>query len=95
MELKPIGEKVIVELLEAQEKTKGGIIVPDAAREKPHEGKVIAVGNGRTLPSGKTIPLEVKPGDKIIFSKYSGNEVKLDDQEFVIVDIDDVLAILK
>lgn len=95
MELKPIGDKVIVELLEAKEKTKGGIIVPDTAKEKPHEGKVIAIGSGRTLTNGKVIPPEVKPGDKIVFSKYSGNEVKLDDKEFVIVDADDILAILK
>lgn len=95
MELKPIGDKVIVELLEAQEKTKGGIIFPDTAKEKPHEGKVIAVGSGRALSNGKTVPPEVRPGDKIVFSKYSGNEVKLDDKEFVIVEADDILAILK
>ena len=94
MSLQPIGDKIIVERLEAQEKTKGGIILPDTAREKPQEGKVIAVGKGKTLPSGKIAAPQVKQGDKILFGKYSGNEIKIDGKEYLIVDADDILAIV-
>ena len=95
MNLKPIGDKVIIEVLEAEGKTPGGIVLPDTAKEKPQEGKVIAVGDGKTLPSGKTVPLTVKPGDKILFGEYSGSEIKLEDNEYLIVNEDDILAILK
>lgn len=95
MELKPIGDKVIIEVLEALEKTKSGIILPDTAKEKPQEGKVIAVGTGKTLASGKVVPPDVKPGDKIIFGKYSGSEIKLEDKEYLIMDADDILAVVK
>ena len=94
MNLKPIGDKVIVELLEAREKSKGGIILPDTAKEKPQEGKVIAVGKGKTLTSGKVVPPNVKAGDKILFGKYSGNEVQVDGHDYLIMNEDDILAIV-
>ena len=95
MNLKPIGDKVIVEILKAEEKTKGGIILPDTAKEKPQEAKVIAVGSGKTLANGKVVTPEVKTGDIIIFGKYSGNEVKVTDKEYLIIEADDILAIVK
>ena len=95
MNLKPLGDKVIVEILDAEEKTKGGIVLPDTAKEKPQQGKVVAVGSGRTLSNGKVIPPNVKPGDRIIFGKYSGNEVAVDENEYLIVNEEDILAIVK
>lgn len=95
MNLKPIGDKVIIEVLDAEEKTSGGIVLPDTAKEKPQEGKVIAVGDGKVLASGKTVPLTVKPGDRILFGKYTGNEIKVEESEYLIVNEDDILAILK
>ena len=95
MNLKPLGDKVIVEILNAEEKTKGGIVLPDTAQEKPQQGKVIAVGNGKTLSNGKVVPPSVKPGDRIIFGKYSGNEVAVGENEYLIVNEEDILAIVK
>lgn len=95
MNLKPLGDKVIVEVLSAEEKTKGGIILPDTAKEKPQEAKVIAVGSGKTLENGKVVAPDVKSGDIVIFGKYSGSEVKVDDKEYLIIDADDILAIVK
>ncbi|MDD5009002.1 MAG: co-chaperone GroES [Candidatus Omnitrophota bacterium] len=95
MNLKPLGDKVIVEVLSAEEKTKGGIIIPDTAKEKPQEAKVIAVGSGKVLDNGKTVAPDVKAGDTIIFGKYSGSEVKVDGKEYLIIDADDILAIVK
>lgn len=95
MNLKPIGDKVIVEILKAEEKTKGGIILPDTAKEKPQEAKVIAVGSGKTLDSGKVVAPEVKEGDIIIFGKYSGSEVKIENKEYLIIEADDILAVVK
>jgi len=95
MQLKPIGDKVIVEVLKAHEKSKGGIIVPDMAKEKPQEGSVIAIGKGKVLSNGKTVPPDVKPGDKILFGKYSGNEVKVDGKEYLFINQDDILAVIK
>ena len=95
MNLKPLGDKVIIEILDAEEKTKGGIVLPDTAKEKPQQGKVIAVGSGKTLSNGKVIPPSVKPGDRIIFGKYSGNEVELGEDEYLIVNEEDILAIVK
>lgn len=95
MNLKPIGDKIIVEILKAEERTKGGIIIPDTAKEKPQEAKVVAVGSGKTLKNGKVVPPEVKAGDIIIFGKYSGSEVKVDDKEYLIIESDDILAIVK
>ncbi len=95
MNLKPLGDKIIVEVLNAQDKTKGGIILPDSAKEKPQEAKVVSVGSGKTLPNGKTVPPEVKAGDTILFGKYSGNEVKVNGKEYLIINQDDILAIIK
>ena len=94
LKLKPIGDRVIVQRLGSAEKTKGGLYVPDSAQEKPQEGKVIAVGSGKMLKNGKVVPLAVKPGDKIIFGKYSGSEIKVDDKEYVFLNEDDILAIV-
>src|SRR3990167_2621238 len=94
LKLKPVGDRVIVQRLGSAEKSRGGLYLPDAAQEKPQEGKIIAVGSGRTLKNGKTIPLTVKPGDKIIFGKYSGSEIKVDDKEYVFLSEDDILAIV-
>ena len=94
LKLKPIGDKVIVQRLGSAEKSKGGLYLPDMAQEKPQEGKVIAIGSGKMLKSGKVVPLAVKPGDKIIFGKYSGSEIKVDDKEYVFLTEDDILAIV-
>ena len=94
LKLKPIGDKVVVQVLGSVEKTKSGLYLPDAAQEKPQEGKVIAIGSGRTLKSGKKVALSVKVGDKIIFAKYSGSEIKVDDAEYLIVSDEDILAIV-
>ena len=94
LKLKPIGEHVIVQRIGSAEKTKSGLYLPDSAREKPQEGKVVAVGSGKTLKNGKVVPLTVKPGDKIVFGKYSGSEIKLDDKEYVFLTEDEILAIV-
>ena len=94
LKLKPIGDKVVVQRIGSAEKSKGGLFLPDTAQEKPQEGKVIAVGSGRTLKTGKVIPLVVKPGDRIIFGKYSGSEIKVDEKEYVFLSEDDILAIV-
>jgi chaperonin GroES len=95
MKIRPLHDRILAERLEEKEVRKGGIIIPDTAKEKPQEGKVIAVGNGQVSDDGKKIPLDVKAGDKILFGKYSGSEVKLDEQEYLIMREDDVLAILE
>ena len=95
MKIRPLHDRLLVERLEEKEVKKGGIIIPDTAKEKPQEGKVIAVGNGKVTDEGKKIPLDVKAGDKILFGKYSGSEVKIDDKEYLIMRADDVLAILE
>jgi len=95
MTLKPIGDKVIIERLQERERTTGGLYLPDTAKEKPQEGKVVAVGTGKTLPSGKTIPPRVKAGDKILFGKYSGSEVEVEGKEYLIMNEEDILAILQ
>jgi chaperonin GroES len=95
MKIRPLHDRMLVERLEEQEVKRGGIIIPDTAKEKPQEGKVIAVGNGKVADDGKKIPLDVKTGDKILFGKYSGSEVKLDDKEYLIMREEDVLAILE
>ena len=94
LKLKPIGDRVIAQRLGSAEKSKGGLYLPDSAQEKPQEGKVIAVGSGKTLKNGKVVPLSVKAGDKIIFGKYSGSEIKVDDKEYVFLNEDDILAIV-
>lgn len=95
MKIRPLHDRMVIERLEEREVKKGGIIIPDTAKEKPQEGKVIAVGNGKIGDDGKRIPLDVKAGDKILFGKYSGSEVKLDDKEYLILREEDVLAILE
>ena len=95
MKIRPLHDRLLVERLEEKEVKKGGIIIPDTAKEKPQEAKVIAVGNGKVTDEGKKIPLDVKAGDKILFGKYSGSEVKLDDKEYLILREEDVLAILE
>jgi chaperonin GroES len=95
MKIRPLHDRILVKRMEEQEVRKGGIIIPDTAKEKPQEGKVIAVGNGKVGEDGKKIPLDVKAGDRILFGKYSGNEVKIEDEEYVIMREEDVLAILE
>jgi len=95
MKIRPLHDRILIKRVEEQEVRKGGIIIPDTAKEKPQEGKVIAVGNGKVTEDGKRIALDVKAGDKILFGKYSGNEVKIDDEEYIILREEDVLAILE
>ena len=95
MKIRPLHDRLLVERLEEKEVKKGGIIIPDTAKEKPQEAKVIAVGNGKVTDKGKKIPLDVKAGEKILFGKYSGSEVKIDDKEYLILREEDVLAILE
>jgi chaperonin GroES len=95
MKVKPLQDRILVKRIEEEERTKGGIIIPDAAKEKPQEGKVVAIGDGKTLESGQKAPLTVKPGDKILFGKYSGTEIKVDGEEHLILREDDVLAIVE
>ena len=95
MKIRPLHDRIVVKRQEEREVKKGGIIIPDTAKEKPQEGKVVAVGNGRVNEDGKKIPLDVKAGDKILFGKYSGSEVKIDDEEYLIMKEDDVLAIIE
>ncbi|MBQ3585986.1 MAG: co-chaperone GroES [Synergistaceae bacterium] len=95
MKLKPLGDRIVVKVLEREEKTKGGLFLPDTAKEKPTEGEVLAVGTGKILDNGQKQPVEVKVGDRIIFSKYAGTEVKVDGEDLVIFSERDVLAIIE
>jgi len=95
MKIVPLQDRVLVRRLEEEEKTKGGIIIPDTAKEKPVEGKVIAVGKGRVKEDGTVTPLEVKAGDKILFSKYAGTEINIDGEEHLMMREDDILGIIK
>jgi chaperonin GroES len=95
MKVKPLYDRVLVKRVEAQEKVKGGIIIPDTAKEKPMEGKVIAVGAGKVDDEGKRVPLEVKVGNKVLFGKYAGTEIKIDDEEHVILREDEILGIIE
>jgi chaperonin GroES len=92
--IRPLGDKVVVKVLEAEEKTAGGIILPDSAKKKPTEGEVIAIGNGRVLDNGERSALTVKVGDRVLFSKYGGNEVTLDGKDYTILDEDQIYAIV-
>ena len=94
MKVKPLQDRILVKRVEEKETVKGGIIIPDTAKEKPQEGTVIAVGAGKLDENGKRIPLEVKVGDKVLFGKYAGNEIKIDDVEHVILREDDILGII-
>lgn len=93
--IKPIGEKILVRRLAAEEKTKGGIVLPETAKEKPKEGKVVALGEGKLLDDGKRAPFTVKVDDRIIFSSYAGTEVKIDGEEYLILSEEEILAIVK
>lgn len=93
--IKPLGDKVVIEVLEAEDKTAGGIILPDSAKKKPTEGKVIATGEGRVLDNGNRNKLSVKTGDRVLFSKYGGNDVSLDGKDYTILDEDQIYAIVK
>jgi chaperonin GroES len=95
MKYKPLQDRVVIKRLEEQEKTKGGIIIPDAAKEKPQEGRVVAVGSGKMTEKGARMVPEVKKGDKILFGKYSGTEIKVDGEEHLILREDDILAIIE
>jgi chaperonin GroES len=94
MKLKPLGDRIVVKAAPHEEKTKGGLVLPDTVKEKPVEGVVVAVGEGKILDSGKRQPMDVKVDDKVIYSKYSGTEVKLDGEEFLILSERDVLAVI-
>jgi len=95
MKLKPIGDKIIVEPEKEEEKTKSGIVLPDTAKEKPQKGKVIAVGPGKILDNGQRSPMEIKEGDIVIYSKYAGTEIKIDDKEYLILSDRDILSVLE
>ena len=95
MTFRPLHDRVLVRRVEAEEKTAGGIIIPDTAKEKPQQGKVIAVGKGKKTEDGKLLPLDVKVGDKILFGKYAGTEIKLDGKEFLMMREDDVLGVIE
>jgi len=95
MAYKPLHDRIIIQRLEEQDKTAGGIIIPDTAKEKPQQGKVIAVGTGIILKDGKTVPLQLKPGDRVIFSKYGGTEVKFGNEDYLIMREDDILGVIE
>ncbi len=95
MKIKPLNDRVLVLRIEEEEKTKGGIIIPDTAKEKPQEGKVVAVGAGKLDENGKRIPLDVKKNDRILFGKYAGNEIKIEDVEHLIMREDDILGVIE
>lgn len=95
MNIKPLGERIVIKVLESEEKTKSGIVLPDTAKEKPQMGEILAVGSGKTLENGQKVPMEVKVGDKVLFAKYAGTEVKLDDEEYMVLKESDVLAIIE
>lgn len=95
MKLRPLHDRVVVKRLEEEEKTSGGIIIPDTAKEKPQQGRVIAVGKGRILEDGKVIPLVVKEGDRVLFSKYGGADIKIEGEEHLIMREDDILAVFE
>ena len=95
MNLKPLGDRVIVRPNEGEETLPSGIVLPDTAKEKPQEGEIVSAGKGKTTEDGKILPMEVKVGDRILYGKYTGNEIKIDDQEYIIMHQDDIFGILK
>ena len=95
MKVKPLHDRLIIQTLQEEEKTKGGIIIPDTAKEKPLEGKVIAVGTGRVKKDGTKMPLEIKKGDRVLYTKYAGTEIKMDGEEYLMMREDDILAIIE
>lgn len=94
MNLRPLGDRVVLKVVEAEDKTKGGIILPDTAKERPQQGEIVAVGTGKVLENGERVPLEVKVGDRVIFSRYAGTEVKVAGEEYLIVNERDLLAVV-
>src|SRR6187402_2987230 len=95
MAFRPLGDRVLIKRVEEEQKTKGGIIIPDTAKEKPAEGKVVAVGTGRVQDDGKVRPLDVKKGDRVLFGKYSGTEVKVEGEELIIMREEDILGVIE
>ena len=95
VKVRPLGDKVLLRRLDAQEKSKGGIVIPDTAKEKPREGRVVAVGTGRTTDDGDLVAFQVKKGDRVLFSSYAGTEIKLEGRDFVIMGEDDILAVFE
>ncbi len=95
MKIRPLGDRILLKRIEGEDKSKGGIIIPDTAKEKPQEGRVVAAGKGRLLEDGKLVPLEVKKGDRVLFGKYSGAEVKLEGEEHLIMKEDDILGVIE
>ncbi len=95
MKIRPLGDKVLVKRLEAEEKTAGGIVLPDAAKEKPRQGKVVSIGNGKLLDNGTRSQMQVKKGDKVLFTSYSGSEVKIGGDEYLIMDESEIMAIVE
>ncbi len=95
VKLQPLGDRVLVKPLEQKESKRGGIIIPDTAKEKPQEGEVVACGKGKMTEDGKLLPMDVKPGDRILYGKYSGSEVKIDEQDYLIMHQEDILGLLK
>jgi chaperonin GroES len=95
MKIRPLQDRILIKRVEEEQKTAGGIIIPDSAKEKPQEGRVVAVGNGKAGDDGKVRPLDVKKGDRVLFSKYAGSEVKLDGEEHMIIREEDVLGVLE
>jgi chaperonin GroES len=95
MRIRPLYDRIVVKRIDEQETTRSGIIIPDSAQEKPQEAEVVAVGNGKRLEDGKVVPLDVKAGDRILFGKYSGNEIRLDGEEYLIMREDDILGVLE
>jgi chaperonin GroES len=95
MNVRPLHDRILIKRIEEKETIKGGIIIPDTAKEKPQEGEVVAAGNGKKTEEGKIIPLDVKKGDRILFGKYSGTEIKIEDQEYLILREDEVLGVLE
>jgi chaperonin GroES len=94
MKIRPLSDRLVVKRTQEEEKTKGGIIIPDTAKEKPLEGLVVAVGSGTILKNGKVVPMDVKAGDKVLFGKYSGTDIKIDGEEYLILREDEVLAVI-
>ena len=94
MNIKPLGERVVIKVLEGEERTKSGILIPDTAKEKPQMGEVKAIGTGKLLENGQRVALDVKVGDKVLFAKYAGTEVKLDGEEYMVLKESDILAIV-
>ncbi len=95
MNLEPLNEKIVVKRLEAEERTAGGIVLPDTAKEKPKQGKVLSLGEGKLLENGKRAPFQVKDGDRVLFTSYAGNEVTVDGEEYLVMTEDDILAVIE